>query len=167
MLKKKIVLATILMLASHLLSAQKFNKSFGINVGGNFVTSAGSYYKTGIHIGAIGVFPVSSSRDAVTANLDLNTFPDKRSYRDVVKIVGIKAWYRFFPASKGQIYIHPNLGLGILSQGQGVGLVAGLGVGFLPKIGPGNLNVFTAYNYFMKGSSAGSVNLGIGYQFNL
>ena len=167
MFKQKITLATILLLVSHLLFAQKFNKSFGINVGGNFVTSAGSYYKTGIHIAAMGVFPVSSSRDAITAILDMNTFPDKRSYRELLKIVGIKAGYRFFPASKGQIYIHPNLGIGILSQGQGVGVGVGLGVGFLPKIGPGNRNVFTAYNYFMKGSSAGSVNLGIGYQFNL
>lgn len=168
-MKKKTILLILLILVGNYIIAQKRSTSLELNAGTTLPLTESSFYKPGIYLGAIFSYGVRSEKnDALTFGAGYHTFKNKKLTSDVVKMMDIKAGFRFFPSSKTPIYLHPNVGIGFFADGSGgkANPAAGLTLGYSPKIGTGNLNVFAAYNKMSFSSGLNLLNLGIGYQFN-
>jgi hypothetical protein len=166
---KKIITSFVLILINCSTFAQKANTSAGINAGTTIPLSESSFYKPSLHAGAIFGYGVRQEKnDALTLGAGYHTFVNKRFTNDVVKMVDIKIGLRFFPSAKTPIYIHPNIGTGFFADGRGgkAGVAAGIAIGFLPKVGKANINVFAAYNKMSFSQGVSLLNLGVGYQFN-
>lgn len=169
MIKKDLILTIVVLLVSSMSFAQKLPVSFGINAGLNLPVSDASVYKTGIHLGLVASFPISESKDAIIGTADINTFPNKRISNDVVKLIGVKAGYRFFPVKNAAFYFQPAIGVGFSADGSSgkASFATTIDIGYLPQLGNGNLNVFGRFNRYNNGGGISFVNLGVGYQFNL
>lgn len=146
---------------------QKGNIYIGLNLGTTITLTESSYYKPGLHFGAVGVYGISKkNNDAITLNAGFHTFTNKRITSDVIKMADIKGGFRFFPSAKVPIYLHPNLGVGFFVDGSGgkLNAAASITLGYLPKIGPGNLNIFATYDRITFSPGISLLNLGLGYQ---
>ncbi len=149
--------------------AQKSIPSFLINTGTTITLTGSSFYKPGLHLGGIFGYGISSKKnDALTIGAGYHSFVNKRITSDVVKMIDIKAGFRFFPSAQVAVYLHPNAGIGFFADGSGgkANTSAGVAVGYLPKIGNDNLNIFAAFNKIGFTSGVSLLNLGLGYQFN-
>ena len=167
---KKITIISLLLIAtSNYIFAQKGTVSALVNAGTTITLTESSFYKPGVHLGAMVGYGVSAEKnDALTFGAGYHTFKNKRITSDVVKMMDIKLGFRFFPSAKAAVYLHPNLGVGFFADGSGgkANAAAGVTLGYLPKIGNGNLNIFAGYNKISFSPDISLLNLGIGYQFN-
>jgi hypothetical protein len=93
--------------------AQKGIPSFLINAGNTITLTGSSFYKPGLHLGGIFGYGISNKKnDALTIGAGYHSFVNKRITSDIVKMMDIKAGFRFFPSAKVVVYIHPNAGIG-------------------------------------------------------
>ena len=121
-------------------------------------------------LNAIFAYGVSSNKnDAITAGISHSTIKFKFAPTGGLNMTDIKIGYRFFPSAKAAVYLHPNIGVGFFSGdygGKQAKVNTGVVLGFLPKIGNGNLNLFAAFNQFRFNPGLSLLHLGVGYQFN-
>lgn len=166
---KEIIITIYFISINAITLAQKKLLTIGGDLGTTIILTESSYYKPGLHFLGILGYGVSTARqDAVTLHGGYHSFINKRAANDVVKMVDIKLGYRFFPSSKVPIYLHPNAGVGFFADGTGgkSSASAGMMLGYLPKVGSGNINVFAGFNRISFSNAISLFNLGAGYQFN-
>ena len=169
-MKKSIITFIFLFAILNCLFAQKVYTSLTINAGTTICLTQSKNYTPGVHAGAIFAYGVSKKKnDAVTVAVAYQTIKFKFAQSGGLNMTDIKFGYRFFPSSKTAVYLHPNLGIGFFSGSYGgkqANVNAGVALGFLPKVGSGNLNVFAAFNRFRFNPGLSLLHLGVGYQFN-
>lgn len=166
---KYIFLSFFFVVLGYYAIAQKGTVSLSGNAGTAITLTEASYYQPGLHlVGMLGYGVSAVRQDAVTMHGGYHSFINKRAANDVVKMVDIKVGYRFFPSSKVPIYLHPNAGVGFFADGTGgkPSASAGMMLGYLPKVGSGNINLFAGFNRISFSNAISLFNLGAGYQFN-
>lgn len=167
MLKRILLLLAFIVLENSLI-AQKGTVIVSGIAGATVTLTESSFYKPGLHLmGLVGYGVNSSKQDAVTAHVGYHSFINKRATGDVVKMMDIKIGFRFFPSANVPVYLHPNVGVGFFADGSGrnASASAGIMLGYLPKIGGGNINVFAGFNRISFTDGISLFNLGAGYQF--
>lgn len=169
-MKKIITTSLLLLVINYCTLAQKGTISAGINAGTTIVITEAKNYTPGLHLGAIVAYGVSNEKnDALTVGVGYHTIKFKFATSGGLNMVDIKIGYRFFPSAKAAVYFHPNAGVGFFTGYYGekkANVNLGMALGYLPKVGKGNLNIFAAYNKFSFSPALSLLHLGVGYQFN-
>jgi hypothetical protein len=168
---KKITIASLLLLAiSYCALAQKGNTSLLINAGTAIPLLEAKNYSPGLHLGAIFAYGISNEKnDALTVGIGYHTIKFKLAGSGSLNMADVKIGYRFFPSAKAAVYFHPNAGVGFFTGNNGgkqANINFGMALGYLPKVGKGNLNIFAAYNKFSFSPALSLLHLGMGYQLN-